>query len=104
MTIPHGVLPLFLQDDRSASTSIYFLLAAGQFSAFHRIAADEVWHFYFGDPLFVHEINHSGRLVTHRLGTDPGKGESLDRKSTRLNSSHTVISYAVFCLKKKKAE
>src|SRR5437588_9797860 len=28
--------------------------------------------------------------------------ERLDRKSTRLNSSHTVISYAVFCLKKKK--
>src|SRR5438132_10655590 len=28
--------------------------------------------------------------------------EKLDRKSTRLNSSHTVISYAVFCLKKKK--
>src|SRR5260221_10703558 len=28
----------------------------------------------------------------------------LDRKSTRLNSSHTVISYAVFCLKKKKDE
>src|SRR5260221_7678663 len=31
-----------------------------------------------------------------------GGGISLDRKSTRLNSSHTVISYAVFCLKKKK--
>src|SRR5476649_2334288 len=28
--------------------------------------------------------------------------ETVDRKSTRLNSSHTVISYAVFCLKKKK--
>src|SRR5438132_10066752 len=28
----------------------------------------------------------------------------IDRKSTRLNSSHTVISYAVFCLKKKKQE
>src|SRR5260221_2616532 len=28
----------------------------------------------------------------------------LDRKSTRLNSSHTVISYAVFCLKKKKKQ
>src|SRR5438034_6339662 len=28
---------------------------------------------------------------------------ALDRKSTRLNSSHTVISYAVFCLKKKKS-
>src|SRR5437588_7551137 len=30
------------------------------------------------------------------------RGRPLDRKSTRLNSSHTVISYAVFCLKKKK--
>src|SRR5438132_9880241 len=32
----------------------------------------------------------------------PGPGRRADRKSTRLNSSHTVISYAVFCLKKKK--
>src|SRR5690606_42063502 len=31
-----------------------------------------------------------------------GHGRSLDRKSTRLNSSHVKISYAVFCLKKKK--
>src|SRR5215211_8361531 len=31
-----------------------------------------------------------------------GDGRGRDRKSTRLNSSHTVISYAVFCLKKKK--
>src|SRR5438132_10443748 len=35
-------------------------------------------------------------------GGDAGADEILDRKSTRLNSSHTVISYAVFCLKKKK--
>src|SRR2546426_6698663 len=32
-----------------------------------------------------------------------GTGRQQDRKSTRLNSSHLVISYAVFCLKKKKA-
>src|SRR2546427_6209223 len=32
----------------------------------------------------------------------PGAGFGLDRKSTRLNSSHSQISYAVFCLKKKK--
>src|SRR2546430_9109012 len=31
-----------------------------------------------------------------------GEGSFLDRKSTRLNSSHSQISYAVFCLKKKK--
>src|SRR3712207_7827902 len=36
-----------------------------------------------------------------RLQDDP-TGEPLDRKSTRLNSSHANISYAVFCLKKKK--
>src|SRR5438132_2815569 len=33
---------------------------------------------------------------------EAARSEALDRKSTRLNSSHTVISYAVFCLKKKK--
>src|SRR5256885_10648033 len=32
------------------------------------------------------------------------RGEGQDRKSTRLNSSHLVISYAVFCLKKKKTQ
>src|SRR5258708_23305076 len=32
----------------------------------------------------------------------PGRRDDLDRKSTRLNSSHQIISYAVFCLKKKK--
>src|SRR5438128_3754886 len=39
-----------------------------------------------------------GRSPVHRIGSD-GMG---DRKSTRLNSSHGSISYAVFCLKKKK--
>src|SRR2546430_9274518 len=33
----------------------------------------------------------------------PGSAGSIDRKSTRLNSSHSQISYAVFCLKKKKS-
>src|SRR5437588_7562424 len=36
------------------------------------------------------------------LALNRGSRERRDRKSTRLNSSHTVISYAVFCLKKKK--
>src|SRR5947207_10317211 len=39
--------------------------------------------------------------VLHVCGPDVRRGPG-DRKSTRLNSSHTVISYAVFCLKKKK--
>src|SRR5690606_42109731 len=40
-----------------------------------------------------------GLLVPRR---EPRTGYRLDRKSTRLNSSHVKISYAVFCLKKKK--
>src|SRR2546426_9440402 len=40
---------------------------------------------------------HSGSVRIERLGASKS-----DRKSTRLNSSHLVISYAVFCLKKKK--
>jgi predicted cupin superfamily sugar epimerase len=77
LIIPRKSLPLFFQGDRPASTHIYFLLLDGQFSAFHRIASDEVWHFYSGDPLLVFEITHSGRLVTHRLGGNPEKGESF---------------------------
>src|SRR2546426_8271742 len=44
-------------------------------------------------------------LDVHQVGIDPqhgGGADAGDRKSTRLNSSHLVISYAVFCLKKKK--
>src|SRR6266446_8388347 len=41
---------------------------------------------------------HLLRRACRRAGQRPGR----DRKSTRLNSSHLVISYAVFCLKKKK--
>src|SRR5438034_3375883 len=41
---------------------------------------------------------HSSQPCTGRISSDRPR----DRKSTRLNSSHTVISYAVFCLKKKK--
>src|SRR5438552_13461054 len=46
-------------------------------------------------------VRHGGRNERHaRRG---GRGHrSVDRKSTRLNSSHQIISYAVFCLKKKK--
>src|SRR5690606_40857386 len=40
---------------------------------------------------------------TNRRGAAIGTWSALDRKSTRLNSSHVKISYAVFCLKKKKA-
>src|SRR2546427_8037280 len=46
---------------------------------------------------------HHGAFADHRAGAAPGLAATgPDRKSTRLNSSHSQISYAVFCLKKKK--
>src|SRR5260221_10919778 len=53
------------------------------------------------------EIAHNGAAVRNTpddsLLLQFEQGQAQDRKSTRLNSSHTVISYAVFCLKKKKS-
>src|SRR2546427_8834380 len=60
-----------------------------------------------GDVRFCHPLPDAKRL---RLRRDAGFHRSLqssvqlDRKSTRLNSSHSQISYAVFCLKKKKTD
>jgi predicted cupin superfamily sugar epimerase len=48
---PHTVAPLDARGARSALTTIDFLLARGQFSAWHRVASDEAWHLLEGGPL-----------------------------------------------------
>ena len=68
-------LPSGFAGNRNCCTGIYFLLERGQFSAFHRIASDEQWHFYFGDPLTVFEIEKNGQLKEHTLGKDPQRSE-----------------------------
>src|SRR2546426_5959020 len=52
-----------------------------------------------------HRVAAAGGIDALGLAAGRGGGEiDIDRKSTRLNSSHLVISYAVFCLKKKKVK
>ena len=46
-----GVQPEDTRGKRSALTTIYFLLRAGEQSRLHRVTSDEIWHFYEGDPL-----------------------------------------------------
>lgn len=70
-------LPPSFTSSKSISTSIYFLLESHQCSLFHRIKSDEIWHFYSGDPLLIHEIFPSGQLVTHLLGANPDNNESF---------------------------
>jgi uncharacterized protein len=77
MILPAHILPGKTGDDRNACTHIYFLLEKGQFSAFHRIRFDELWHFYTGDPLTVYEIDATGAMHQHLLGNDPSKGQTL---------------------------
>src|SRR2546430_16434783 len=49
------------------------------------------------------DVSHEARTALGFLYQEVGpRAYALDRKSTRLNSSHSQISYAVFCLKKKK--
>src|SRR5258708_27288560 len=71
------------------------------------VTKDGMWH-EMGDrilpgkePVFIFEKNL--KCVRDQDWLRPTHLRFLDRKSTRLNSSHQIISYAVFCLKKKRS-
>src|SRR3712207_8015426 len=79
----HDALPIL--DHRLGVLVAAERLRRGLAGVGHRVA----------DPRLPHVL-HAGDEVAHLADAEP-----LDRKSTRLNSSHANISYAVFCLKKK---
>ena len=55
---------------RNTCTAIYYLLVGDQFSSFHTLKSDEVWHFYAGSSLTLHIIETDGRLHEIILGSD----------------------------------
>jgi uncharacterized protein len=59
---------------RAASTAIYFLLAAGEVSHWHRVDAAEAWHWHAGAPLALTIADTAGRRSI-RLGADLAAGE-----------------------------
>jgi predicted cupin superfamily sugar epimerase len=61
-------------DGRSVSTAIYFLLARGERSRWHRIDAIEIWHYYAGSALTL-QIADDADTRTVRLGPDLAAGE-----------------------------
>src|SRR5688572_32323914 len=78
---------------------------------FNDTATTEIYTLSLHDalPISPYAIGVTGRAVIRELQVRGGQiaifgsgGRIQDRKSTRLNSSHSQISYAVFCLKKKK--
>src|SRR5207253_10666538 len=82
----HDALPIFAGLGQRCRFGTKITVVAGQFEKRHRLLE------LLG--LAAHFLGGRRQLFTCR-------GILLDRKSTRLNSSHVAISYAVFCLKKK---
>jgi predicted cupin superfamily sugar epimerase len=66
-----------LQGKRNNSTGIYFLIEKNNFSAFHKIKSDEMWHFYCGDTLEVIELHQNGELIKTRIGNNLKEGETF---------------------------
>lgn len=60
---------------RGAMTSIYFLLAAGEVSHWHRVDAAEIWHFYAGAALDLTIAPEGGAPQAHALGPDLAAGQ-----------------------------
>jgi predicted cupin superfamily sugar epimerase len=60
---------------RSLATAIYYLITPDQFSAMHRVRADEVFHFYMGDAVELLQLTPEGDGHLAVLGTDLAAGE-----------------------------
>lgn len=63
------------QGGRGAMTAIYYLLQAGEVSAWHRVDAAEIWHFYAGAALALSISEDAKSAATQILGADIASGE-----------------------------
>jgi predicted cupin superfamily sugar epimerase len=76
LVLPPGSVGPHQSATRSAGTAIYYLLTPNDYSALHRLSADEVFHFYLGDPVEMLQLDPRtthGRLVL--LGHDLAAGQ-----------------------------
>ena len=64
------LLPNDREGERSICTAIYFLLQGNDFSSFHKIKSDEIWHFYDGSDLMVYSINKKGEKKEYLLNKE----------------------------------
>ena len=75
--IPVQGLSNDFNDSRNCSTSIYYLLEGEDFSSFHRIHSDEIWHYYAGGSAVEIISIEQGKLNNQLLGNDPDKNQQL---------------------------
>ena len=74
--IPENRLSNSYQGNRNVSTCIYFMLTSENFSAFHRIQQEEIWHFYLGAAILLHTISEEGTYQQFTIGNDFNKGQT----------------------------
>ncbi len=75
--VPQTGLPSSFRGERSFATSIYYLLESNEFSSFHRIKSDEIWHYYAGTSAIEILSLEKGKLKKYLVGNDPEKGETF---------------------------
>jgi len=68
--VPESALPINFSGERNFSTSIYFLLNNEEFSAFHRIKSDELWHYYAGTSAVEILLIENGELKNVFIGNE----------------------------------
>ena len=70
-------LPPRFEGERPVATAILYLLEGWDFSAFHRLKSDEIWHFYEGSPLVLYMLWEGGALHAVTLGRGIERGETF---------------------------
>ena len=85
------------EDSRSLLTSIYFLITAGNFSAFHRIAGNELWYYHYGATCTIHVLQQEGGYTKINLGKAVEEGEKFQAivKSGDWFASETTGDYSL---------
>ena len=82
-TIPPAALPARYQQERVLGTAIYVVLTRSDFSAMHRLDTDEIFHFYYGDPLEMLLLHPDGSGEVFLLGHDLLAGQRPQKVVTR---------------------
>ena len=73
--IPSNALDPDIEGERNYCTGIYFLISSSDFSAFHKINQDEMWHFYEGSPVKIHMLSPNGDYSFAMVGNQYDKGQ-----------------------------
>ncbi len=96
------VQPADGRTDRTALTTIYFLLAAGDVSRWHQVGSDEAWHYYEGDPLELFVADPDFRDVSRRVVGPAGDGTqpvhvvvAHDWQAARSTGAYTLVGCTV---------